>query len=372
MKRNTLILVWILTSSWHGHAQLILDEPFAYPDGALTNVSGGTWTNHQGVLGPVVVVNEQASLDEAGRADVNRTFDAVGLTNGWLYASFVVDFSTLPGMGDAYFWHLKDAGNFAFRAKVFATQAGAGANSFRLGVANVVNAPTYAPVDLELNTPHAVVVRYDAAGEEPTVLWINPVNEASTARRAVATDLHDPVAVTAVALRQARDIGLLTVDDLKVGLRFEDVFTSGNPATNPPAISVVADQFVPVNASTPELPVTVEDQESPGTNLVLSADSSNLALLPLSGILLGGSDTNRTVTITPAAGQEGVGDVTLTVTDPDGNSASRIFTVTVGAPTIAAVLDFATPTNTPLTGIPVEIGDAEEESGHPRTDWQLV
>jgi hypothetical protein len=46
---------------------------------------------------------------------------------------------------------------------------------------------------------------------------------------------------------------------------------------------------------------------------VLSGTSSNTTLVPNANILFGGSGANRTVTITPASGQLGMTNITLTV-----------------------------------------------------------
>src|SRR5262249_46552612 len=49
-------------------------------------------------------------------------------------------------------------------------------------------------------------------------------------------------------------------------------------------------------------------------------------------IVLGGSGSNRTVTITPVSGQTGSATITLTVTDGGGLTATSSFTVTVNPP----------------------------------------
>ena len=86
---------------------------------------------------------------------------------------------------------------------------------------------------------------------------------------------------------------------------------------------------MPVN--TPKtIPLVIADQDTPVTNLTLSANSSNPTLVPLSKIVFGGSGTNRTATVTPAAGQTGTAVLTLTVSDGT-NSASDTFMFTVCA-----------------------------------------
>ena len=67
--------------------------------------------------------------------------------------------------------------------------------------------------------------------------------------------------------------------------------------------------------------------DRPGA-LTVTAASSDTTLLATSGLVLGGSGANRTVTATPAAGRTGIATVTLTVSD-GALSATTTFRLTV-------------------------------------------
>jgi cyclophilin family peptidyl-prolyl cis-trans isomerase len=108
-------------------------------------------------------------------------------------------------------------------------------------------------------------------------------------------------------------------------------FTLTALANQPPTISGIPNQ-ISNEAAVGPLSFTVGDAETPAANLTLSATSSNPLLLPVASIVFGGSDTNRTVTLTPATGQFGFSVVTLIVKDADGISASTQFTLNVPAP----------------------------------------
>jgi hypothetical protein len=103
----------------------------------------------------------------------------------------------------------------------------------------------------------------------------------------------------------------------------------------PPAISGIANQTIAVNTVTPTLPFTVSDQETPATNLTVVANSSNPTLVPNSSIVLGGAGTNRTVTITPAAGQTGSTTIALTVCDPTLCTTTSFLLTVNPLPTVA-------------------------------------
>ena len=139
------------------------------------------------------------------------------------------------------------------------------------------------------------------------------------------------VTVTPAAGQSGTAIITLTVQDAN-GATAADTFTLTVPATSgntPPTISDVADRTSPGGGTVGPLAFTVGDAETPAGSLTVTAASSNTALVPLSGIALGGSGANRTVTVTPAAGQTGTAIITLTVQDANGATAADTFTVTV-------------------------------------------
>jgi Concanavalin A-like lectin/glucanases superfamily/Bacterial Ig domain len=101
--------------------------------------------------------------------------------------------------------------------------------------------------------------------------------------------------------------------------------------------------------------------------LTLSAASTNTALVPIPNIDFGGSGTNRTVTVTPAAGISGTSRITVTVTDTNGSSASDSFLLTVlqsnSPPVLSEFIDRITAEDTPISGIGFTIGDGETSAG---------
>jgi hypothetical protein len=101
-----------------------------------------------------------------------------------------------------------------------------------------------------------------------------------------------------------------------------------NPVNDPPTISAISNQTIYVNGTNGPLSFTVGDVETPAGSLTLRGDSSNLILVPTNNIVFGGSDSNRTVTVTPAANQSGTATITISVSD-GALSASNSFVLTV-------------------------------------------
>lgn len=81
-------------------------------------------------------------------------------------------------------------------------------------------------------------------------------------------------------------------------------------------VSAVADQNISSGGTTGPLAFNFGNLgTTAGSLLQILASASNQTLIPNSSLVIGGSGTNRTITITPAAGQTGTAVVTLSVTD---------------------------------------------------------
>jgi hypothetical protein len=96
-----------------------------------------------------------------------------------------------------------------------------------------------------------------------------------------------------------------------------------------PTISSIANQTTAEDTAIGPIAFTIGDDLTAAASLVVTGTSGNTNLIPHSGIVLGGSGTNRTVTLTPAANQNG-GPATITLTVSDGSlTATNQFTLTV-------------------------------------------
>ena len=121
-------------------------------------------------------------------------------------------------------------------------------------------------------------------------------------------------------------MGVLTLDNLKVGTAFGDVVSGGDPTLNPPFISSIANQTAAMNGVPAPSPFYVTDGETPNGSLTLSFASSNPTLVPVGNITFtSDGNSNRTVTATPAAGRQGVSQITATVKDGDNNTRPAPF-----------------------------------------------
>ena len=143
--------------------------------------------------------------------------------------------------------------------------------------------------------------------------------------------------------------------------------------TAPPAGSNQAPTISSIGAKTTSESVattatfTVSDTDSIVTCSNVTVASSNTTLIPVSSIVISGSGTNCTATITPAAGQTGSSNITFTLTDTGSplpaQTATSTFTVTVNpvnhAPTISTVGTQSTNEDTTTSAIAFTIADVD-------------
>ena len=133
-----------------------------------------------------------------------------------------------------------------------------------------------------------------------------------------------------------------------------------NPVNQAPVLIPPPNVTLDEDGTTGPLPLVVSDPDSPADRLIVTASSSNPALVPNTNLVLGGAGADRTITITPLPDQSGNATITLTVRDERNTTASASFTVTVNPvndpPTLDPINDLvlsedAGPIAVPLTGI---------------------
>src|SRR5688572_26551625 len=92
-----------------------------------------------------------------------------------------------------------------------------------------------------------------------------------------------------------------------------------NAVNDPPTITALPDQVIDEDGNTGVLILAITDPDDAIMDLVLSGTSDDVGIIPnsASNISFGTSGPNRTITIVPAANQNG-GPVTITVSVSDG------------------------------------------------------
>ncbi|MBL9139057.1 MAG: HYR domain-containing protein [Verrucomicrobiales bacterium] len=95
-----------------------------------------------------------------------------------------------------------------------------------------------------------------------------------------------------------------------------------------PRISDIPNQVIPQEGTSGPIPFRIDDAETSAGQLTLRVSSDNSALISSTAIAISGSGADRTIALTPTAGQSGVAIIKVTVSDGQATSSDD-FTVTV-------------------------------------------
>src|SRR6185436_12157669 len=155
----------------------------------------------------------------------------------------------------------------------------------------------------------------------------------------------------------------ITVHDGNGGIASDSFDLVVNSVNDAPTISDIANITINEDGNTGALAFTVGDLETAAADLIVEASSSNLVLVPQSGITLGGSGANRTITVTPVANGFGTATITVTVKDAVNATSSDQFVVTVtpvnDAPSITSIADVSALAETATSNLVFTVGDLE-------------
>jgi hypothetical protein len=102
-----------------------------------------------------------------------------------------------------------------------------------------------------------------------------------------------------------------------------------NSVNDLPTITPFNDQVTLEDTPTSPISFTIGDIETPANGLVVGVTSSNPSLLPVGNISFAGTGANRTITLAPAANQNGSTAITVTVADAHGGTTFRTFALYV-------------------------------------------
>jgi len=151
------------------------------------------------------------------------------------------------------------------------------------------------------------------------------------------------------------------------GAKKHDVSQASGPVNPPPTVTDILDHVTNEDIATGPIAFTVGDVGTPLDSLVISATSSNTALVPNTSLIPGGSGASRTLTATPAPNQSGTATITVTVTDGGGLTASDSFLLTINAvndpPVISSIANQSIAAGTATAVLPFTVSDVETAAG---------
>jgi len=124
---------------------------------------------------------------------------------------------------------------------------------------------------------------------------------------------------------------LVRTDDGKGGAFTKNFIITVNDVNEPPGISPIPDQHTEDDFPVGPLSFTINDPETPADQLILSAESSDPALLPDENIGIDCSGTECSLVLIPSPEISGTASVTLTVSDGE-LTAGTSFSLSIAAP----------------------------------------
>lgn len=279
---------------------------------------------------PVVSAGPNLHITSGNTAVLNGTVtDAYSPFNTWSYS-----WSKVSGPGNVSFTPSNKivdttatfSANGVYVLKLFADDqdysASATCSVIVGNVAPVANAQT---ITTNEDTPKAITLTATDVNNDPLTFVVTtpPTKGTFTGTAPNLTYVPNLNANGSDSFKFKANDGLLDSAIVTVNLTITAV-------NDLPTISAIADRVVNVGQSTGAIAFTVGDAETSVNSLTLGKNSSNLTLVPLTNIVLGGSGASRTVTVTPVAGQSGQATITITVTDGNAGTTSRSFVLKVG------------------------------------------
>ncbi|MGV3504080.1 MAG: T9SS type A sorting domain-containing protein [Adhaeribacter sp.] len=211
--------------------QLLLEEPFDYPAGAL--LTDHHWSAHSGagtrplaVTGsglsyPGYAASGLAAALVASGEDVHRSFAPV-YPRSPVYVSFLVKAANAPVAGD-YFLHLgPDPLGTSFRCRVYVRKTAS--NKVQFGISGSGSSPEYSSQEYDLDAPHLLVLQYsfDETGNL-SQLFVNPSSDSEPATATVSAaeaGTTSPASLGSLALRQGSSSPELLVDEIRVATTY--------------------------------------------------------------------------------------------------------------------------------------------------------
>ncbi|MEM7551493.1 MAG: BspA family leucine-rich repeat surface protein [Bacteroidota bacterium] len=162
--------------------------------------------------------------------------------------------------------------------------------------------------------------------------------------------------------------------DLDEGIfNFPITATVAPPPNMPPSISSISDVSIDEDTSTGTISFSINDAETPASDLTVIANSGNPSLIPSSEIILSGSNMDRSISATPITNANGITTITIEVSDGEDTS-SESFQLTVNAvndaPLITDQLPLSTRESTPITITLTDYSVEDPDNNFP-TGFQL-
>lgn len=212
------------------NTNVLFNDNFTYPDGAIITNSAAEWVHHSGtIFGEMQVSNHTLLVSQALDEDASALLLGAPYSSNStavLYSKFTVTLTDLPSTAGTYFAHFKNVSASGFHALVWSSTSGTNiGGTYRLGIGNSSAATATSgqfPMDLTTNTPYVVVTRLVVSNGISTI-WINPTNETDSSVTGTDTATFNDIAAYAFRESGTTKDGKVRINDLVIGNSFAAV-----------------------------------------------------------------------------------------------------------------------------------------------------
>ncbi len=244
----------------------LLNDTFSYANGNLFGDPGSLWTDING-SNPELVINGRLQIAQTNATTDAQRFFTQPVGNSVVWASFIINLTTLPtNAGGTYFANIED-NNFNFYGRIFTLTTNQASftpglspaafpGTYRLGIADNQNDSSgtattgpnaVVPLDLAPGIDYQVVYfvdlinQYSGMAVNPASLSDVMANSPGGVSSGAATDsfLHLTNNMAAFGLRQRQGEGIMQLDNLEVSFDWNGAgsgyaaVTGGITASNP-------------------------------------------------------------------------------------------------------------------------------------------
>src|SRR2546426_10796669 len=288
---------------------------YGFSEGAGPTVADASGNNHTGTLGGGV------TWTAAGRYGSALVFNGAGFVTIpdtaalQLTTAMTLEAWVSPTTVSSVWRDVIYKGNDNYYLSGTSTNASWPAGGGTFGGTTI---ETYGTAAVAVNTWTHLAVTYDGATVR---LYVSGVQVSSLARTGSLATSTNPLQIGGDSIWGQYFQG--TIDEVRVynralsaaeiGTDMSTAVGGGGTPNAAPTITSIANQTTTVGVAVGPLSFTVGDVETAPGSLTVSGSSSNTTLVPNANILFGGAGANRTVTVTPAAGQTGAATVTVAV-----------------------------------------------------------
>lgn len=238
LNKLAVLLIALFSVTLSGYGQLLVED-FSYTTGTAITANG--WTAHSsGGTNAITVgassitypgylssgVGGEITLATSGE-DVNKSLTSQ--TEGVIYASFLVNVSSVSLTGD-YFFHLGPSPiSTTFKGKVFVKRDAS--NNLAFGVSQSANSGTFTAFSYSLSTTYLVVLKYTitaGTGNDIAAIYVNPTLNSTEPTTGWITNTDapsDPSNIGSVAIRQgsSSNAAALKLDGIRISTSWADI-----------------------------------------------------------------------------------------------------------------------------------------------------